>query len=161
MMDTVKNFLLGGRLAEPEDIEALLDLADLVRAAVGCEKYQEIREIINYCVENGCFEALSWTMEILQEELGKAAECRLEDFDCDMGMAIKHYNDFVQQLGIDLNVLTNEVEAIRDDNGEVQSFFNIFSYKTRFENVFFVSSENFDTKDNDFIRYKLSFKRTV
>ena len=125
-MEKVKDLLHGGRLKDAEDIEALLDLADLMREAVGCEKYPEIREIINYCVENGCFEALSWTMEILQEEFSKAEECRLEDFDCELGMAISHYNDFVQQLGIELNVLTNEVETIRDDNGEVQSFFKIF-----------------------------------
>ena len=43
-------------------------------------------------------------------------------------------------------------------DGEVQSFFNILTYRTSYESVFLITEENFDTKDNDYIRYKLLFR---
>ena len=63
----------------------------------------------------------------------------------------------MRRLQIDLKAIGNDVETIADHNGEVQSFFNILTYNTAYENVFLVTEENFDTKDNDFIRYKLLF----
>ena len=39
-------------------------------------------------------------------------------------------------------------------------FFNILTYRTAYPNIFLVTEENFDTKDNDFIRYKLLFRRS-
>ena len=47
-----------------------------------------------------------------------------------------------------------------DHDGEVQSFFNILTYKTAYPNIFLTTEENFDTKDNDFIRYRLLFKNS-
>ena len=49
------------------------------------------------------------------------------------------------------------METVRDEHGEVISFFNILTYPTAYKNIFFISSENFDTKDNDYVLYKLSF----
>ena len=158
-MSLLDDFIRNSDLSDPDDINSLLDLADLVRRLVSDGDYEQINRAINYTVDNGYLEALSWTMEILQEEFGKGADCALDDFACEMGKAIKNYNDFINQLGIDLHVMKNDVETILDDNGEVQSFFNILIYKTRFDNIYFLSSENFDTKDNDFIQYKFLFKK--
>lgn len=46
-----------------------------------------------------------------------------------------------------------------DEHGEVESFFNNFTYRTRYKNICLLTSENFDTRDNDFIQYKLRFSR--
>ena len=48
-----------------------------------------------------------------------------------------------------------------DTNGEVQSFFNILTYQIAYRSVFLISEENLDTKDSDFIRYKLEFANKV
>ena len=53
--------------------------------------------------------------------------------------------------------MKNYIEKVYDKNGEAEAFFNVMIYKTTFENVFLISSENFDNKDNDYIQYKLSF----
>ena len=158
-MSLFDDFIRNSDLSDPDDINSLLDLADLVRRLVSDGDYEQINRAINYTVDNGYLEALSWTMEILQEELSKGEACTLDDFACEIGKAIKNYNEFINQLGIDLQVMKNDVETILDENGEVQSFFNIFIYKTRFDNIYFLSSENFDTKDNDFIQYKFVFKK--
>ena len=50
-----------------------------------------------------------------------------------------------------------DVEKQLDDHGEVESFFNIFTYETRYPNIHLFSAENFDVKDNDFIQYRLLF----
>ena len=74
-----------------------------------------------------------------------------------MGRRIANYDEFVSNLQVDFNSIKNYIEKIYDKNGEVEAFFNVMVYKTCFENVFLVSSENFDNKDNDYIQYKLSF----
>ena len=56
---------------------------------------------------------------------------------------------------MDLNAFSNEVEPNRDENGEIQSFYNIIRYQTAFPGITLVTSENFDTRDNDFIEYRL------
>ena len=157
LMETVETFLLNSNLADPDDIDSLLNLADLVRQLIRDKEYEKIGRIIKHTVENSFFEAFSWAMEILQEEFAKAEG--LDDFSCELGKSIDNYNEFIQRIGCDLKVLRNEVETVMDDKGEVQSFFNIFCYATKYANIFFVSTENFDTKDNDFIHYKLSFSR--
>jgi hypothetical protein len=100
-------------------------------------------------------------MAILQEEFEKPDGAGMKDFSCDLGRSIPHYNDFTQRLQADFNVIDNDVEKTYDDHGEVQSFFNIFKYKTAYKNIFLVTEENFDLKDNDFIRYRLLFTRAA
>lgn len=48
----------------------------------------------------------------------------------------------------------------RPDKTAEDTVFNIFVYKTGYDHVRLVSSENFDTKDNDYIQYKLLFTRS-
>ena len=43
--------------------------------------------------------------------------------------------------------MKNYIEKVYDKNGEVEAFFNVMIYKTTFENVFLISSENFDNKE--------------
>ena len=52
-----------------------------------------------------------------------------------------------------------EIRKVLDENGEAQAFFNIYTYKTSYDNIFLISSENFDTRDNDYIQYKLAFTK--
>ena len=64
----------------------------------------------------------------------------------------------MKRLQVDLKAVGNDAETIVGRDGEVQSFFNILTYRTAYANILLVTEENFDTKDNDFIRYKLQFK---
>ena len=155
-MENLDKILKEINLDNSEDIDALVECASVVRRLVDEKNYDDINRIIRYTVENGYYEALLWTMGIISEEFQKT-DCRLDSFSCMLGGRINGYDDFVQALQVDFNALKNTVEKVYDNNGEVESFFNIFVYKTGFENICLVSSENFDTKDNDYIHYRLSF----
>ena len=148
-------------LADPDDIDALLELAEITRQAIYTEHYQDIERLIEYTVRSNCFEAFSWIMAALQEKYDKADNCRLKDFTCCIGRTIANYDEFIRRLQVDFKAIDNEVETVVDPNGEVQSFFNILTYKTAYRSVLLISEENFDTKDNDFIRYKLKFTNRV
>ena len=160
MMDILQNFLENNNLHDSDDFDALLDCAAVVRQLVSDSNYDGINTVINYTVEKGYFEAFSWTMGIVQEELVKE-NCVLEEFSCYVGRKIANYDEFVQNLRVDFNSLKNYIQKVYDKNGEVEAFFNVMVYKTCFENIFLVSSENFDNKDNDYIQYKLSFVKDV
>ena len=97
-------------------------------------------------------------MGIMQEVFG-AEGCTLHDFECVLGKSIPDYDEFTARLQVDLTHPQNDTETVCDNNGEVTSFFNILVYETVYPNIRLVSCENFDTKDNDYIQYKLSFTR--
>ncbi len=155
-MNTADTFLQNINLQDPEDIDSLLEYASVVRQLISEKQYSLINRIINYTVQNNYSEAFSWAMGILQEELVKE-DSVLEDFSCPVGSSIANYDEFVSNLQVDFNSLKNYIEKVYDKNGEVEAFFNVMVYKTEYENIFLVSSENFDNKDNDYINYKLSF----
>jgi hypothetical protein len=144
-------------LKDPEDINALLELAEITEQLICAKQYSDLELLIQYAVNNDYYEAFTWIIAALQEELEKKENCRLKDFTCFIGRSIANYNEFIKRLQVDLKAVDNDAETITDQNGEVQSFFNILTYKTAYENVFLITEENFDTKDNDFIRYKLLF----
>ena len=159
-MDMFEAFLQNNDLNDPDDIGSLLELASLTRRLIVGNLYPEINDIINYTVKHEHYEAFSWVIGILQEEFEKE-ECALNDFECSIGKSVPDYDEFVKRLQVRFDTLKNDYETVTDENGEVQSFFNIFTYRTGFRNVFLVSSENFDTKDNDYIQYKLLFARNT
>ena len=156
-MTNFEEFLRTNNLQDPEDIGALLETADLTRQLICDENYSDINQLINYTVENGCFEAFSWILYILQEEFDRGEANKLKDFTCEIFKPIPNYREFTQRLRVDFNVIKSDVETTLDSFGEVDSFFNIFMYKTAFKNIFMITAENFDTKDNDFIQYKILF----
>ena len=156
MMRSLEELVRENNLKDPEDIDALLELADITAGLIRDERYSDIEFLINYTVSNHNYEAFSWVMAALAEEFEKEC-CRLKDFTCFVGKSIENYDEFIKRLQVDLRAIGNDSESIMDRNGEVQSFFNILTYKTAYANVFLITEENFDTKDNDFIRYKLKF----
>ena len=141
---------------DPENLDTLLELASLARQFVTEKAYDDIKALIGGVIQHSYFDALLWIVGILQEEFEKDAH-ELDDFECFIGKSIPNFNDFMQALQIGTQVIKNDVEKVLDDNGEVQSFFNILTYETGYANVHLISSENFDTKDNDYIQYKLAF----
>lgn len=145
--------------SQDPDIDALLDAADLTRQLIQAGDYEGIIRIVIYTVEKDYYECFSWILDLLQEEFEKATDYCLNDFHCDLGKSIRNYDEFANRLQVDFNVENHEVEKVYDEHGEVESFFNIFRYKTRYKNIYLVSSENFDTKDNDYIQYRLLFCR--
>ena len=159
-MEMLEQFMSRNNLRDEEDIDSLLEVADLARELIGGNRYEEICRLIDYTVENSFYEAFSWIMEILQEEFDKQDSCALDDFVCRLGKSIPDYDAFSEKLQVDFRALKNDIETMLDENKEVQSFFNILTYQTKFKNIYLVTLENFDTKDNDFIQYRLSFQRT-
>ena len=151
-----EKFLQNNNLHNSDDIDALLELASLVRELINQKLYSDFNRIINYTIENNYTEAFSWTIAILQEEFEKE-EAELEDFHCLIGGQITHYDELIEILQVDFKSIKNYIEKIYDKHGEPEAFFNVMIYKTCYENIFFVSTENFDNKDNDYIRYKISF----
>lgn len=104
----------------------------------------------------GCFRISESSKE---EEFEKTKEYDLDDFYCGIGRSIANYDEFAGRLQVDLNAQENEVEKVYDEHGEAESFFNKFTYRTGYRNIFLVTAENFDTKDNDYIEYRLLFRR--
>ena len=160
-MKSLEELIRNNILQDPDDIEALLEVAEITRQLVSDGADCEISRLISYTIENSCFEAFSWIMAILQEELEKPEGAGLKSFGCELGQSIPHFNDFSQRLAVDFNAVDNDVEKKYDDHGEDLSFFNIFKYKTAYKNIFLLTEENFDLKDNDFIQYKLIFTKDV
>jgi len=156
-MRTLEELLNKNNLEHPEDIDALLELVEITGQLIGDERYADIERLISYTVSHGYYEAFSWVTAALQEEFERMENCRLKDFTCFIGRSIADYDEFIRRLGVSLKAVDNDAETIIDHDGEVQSFFNILTYKTAFDNILLVTEENFDTKDNDFIRYKLKF----
>lgn len=60
---------------------------------------------------------------------------------------------------MDFSLLKNSVEKVLDNRGEVASIFNILTCETACSAIRLVSAENFDTRDNDYVLYKLTFSR--
>ena len=146
-------------LGDLNEIEALLDLSDLVRGHISNNNIAGICEIITYVTDHGYFEALSWVLELLQEEFDKGDGCHLSDFCCEIGRKINNYDGFINGLQAESKVLSQEVEYDYDETGEVRAFSYISTYRTKYDSIFLLSSEKFDTVDRDYIQYKLSFRR--
>ena len=154
----IEHFLLSSNLKDPEDIDSLLEFASLIRELISGSQSEPIKSLIRYTLENSYYEAFSWCMEILQEAL-EQEPCELRNFECVLGKFIPDYDEFIERLQVDFKVYSNGFETVCDHNGEVESFYNILIYPTKYRNIHLVSSENFDTKDNDYVQYKLSFAR--
>ena len=159
LRELLEEFYRHNRLADPEDIDSLLEVAEITRQLITAERLSDLCLLINYTIREAYFEALSWIMAILQEEACKTENNSFKDFTCCIGKSISHYNEFIECLRVEFNVIKNDVEKTLDPHGEVQSFSNIFTYRTGYPNIFLVTTENFDTKDNDYIEYRLLFTR--
>ncbi len=157
--DPETSFFSAADRQDPEDIDILLAAADRLRQLIESRRYEEICIMIRSAVEEGLDEAFSWIMEILQEDLEKE-DCGLESFSCSLGKAVPHFDRFTDRLQVDPWQMEHEVKNVYDRNGEQRSFYNICTFRTKYPNIRLVSSENFDTKDNDFILYELSFLKS-
>jgi len=155
-MEMSEKFINSNHLYDAEDMDSLIELATLVRTLTDDNQQAEIKRILQYTMAHSYYEAFDWCMGLLQEAL-ENKECALQNFEFVVGKSILNYDAFIEQLQVDFHALDNDVETVYDNNGEVESFFNILRYKTRYKNIFLISLENFDTKDNDYVQYKLSF----
>ena len=115
-MEMLEQFMRRNNLRDEEDIDSLLEVADLTRELIGGNRYEEICRLINYTVENSFYEAFSWIMEILQEEFDKQDSCALDDFVCRLGKSIPDYDAFAERLQVDFRALKNDIETMLDEN---------------------------------------------
>ena len=159
VMDILEKWMQDNHLQDPDDIDTLLEAADLIRQLIQEKNYEGICTIINFTIKNAYFECFSWIMDLLQEEFEKLGDYCLDDFVCDIGKSIANYDEFANRLQVDFNVQSHDVEKVYDEHGEVESFFNNFTYNTKYMNIFLGSSENFYTRDNDYIQYRLLFRK--
>ena len=157
--DMTESWMKKYPLQDPADMNALLETADLTRQLINGRNYAGIDAVIVFTIENGLYECLSWVLSLLQEEFEKQADYVLEDFVCDIGRSIANYDIFAESLQVDFNSQGQGLEKVYDEHGEAESFFNNFTYRTRYKNICLLTSENFDTKDNDYIQYRLQFSR--
>ncbi len=157
-MRSPEELLRDNHLEDPEDVDALLELAEITGEMIRKENYPDLERLIHYTVHSGYHEAFTWMMAALQEEFDREENCVLKDFTCFIGRSVADYDEFITRLQVDLRAVDHDAETILGHDGEVQSFFNILTYRTAYRNIFLVTEENFDTKDNDFIRYKLLFR---
>ncbi len=158
-MDLLEKWMQGYPLQDPDNIDALLDAADVTRQLIHDKDYKGINSAVAFTIDNGLYECFSWIMALLQEEFEKTDGFYLEDFVCDLGRSIANYVEFINRLQVDFNSPVQSLEKVYDEHGEVESFFNNFTYKTRYKNIYLLSSENFDAKDCDYIQYRLGFSR--
>lgn len=145
-------------LKDSNEIDSLLELSKLIRELISQKEYDEINIMINYTLNNCYYEAFSWILLLLQETF-ESSDSTLADFSCKLGNKIDNFDEFLRWLGVKLIATENNVEYAYESSGEVSSVYNIQTYKTKYKNVDLVSIENFDTKDNDFIEYKLFFHK--
>ena len=157
-MDDVLKLLQNNHIYDLEDFDSLLELASLMRNLIDSVQYSAVNDIIIYSIKQEHYEALSWIIGILQEEFEKV-DSHLEDFECCLGHSIPNYDELMQLLQVDMDPVKYEIRKVLDENGEAQAFFNIYTYKTSYDNIFLISSENFDTRDNDYIQYKLAVRK--
>ena len=143
----------GAALDAPEELDTLLEFAEEVREALEENRLADVADLIRYTVMNGYQEAFCWGLGILEEVYGQ--DGTRGELVCQIGRFIPEYNEFISRLQVDLSACENDVLQIRDENGEVQSFFNILRYRTGFAHIELVTSENFDARDNDYIQYML------
>ncbi|MCR4722905.1 MAG: hypothetical protein K5629_03940 [Eubacteriales bacterium] len=158
-MSVLENWLNNNRLSDPDDLDALLETAELTRQLIHDRDYSGLNTVIVYTIGNSLYEAFSWITALLQEEFGKTDGYALDDFECEIGTSIPDYDGLADSLQIDFSKLKNDVENVYDERGEIESFFSNSTYPTGYGNIFFMSSENFDNKDHDYILYKLLFRR--
>lgn len=155
-MKELKDFLSEVDLSNIGDMETLFAISDITRDLIDKHQYDAIGELIKQILEKKNFEALTWVVSIIQESFSKQKEKKnIKDFSIKIGREIENFDEFIKTMNIQQNPYDSSIQKILDKNGEVQSFFNILIYKTQYDNVYLVSAENFDTRDNDFIQYKL------
>ena len=158
-MDFLEKWMRDNQLQDPDNIDALLEAADLTRQLINDRDNEGINKIISYTIDHDYYECFSWIMDLMQEEFEKTKEYDLDDFCCDIGRSIANYDEFASRLKVDFNVQDHDVEKVYDEHGEAEAFFNKSIYTTGYKNIYLVTSENFDTKDNDYIEYRLLFRR--
>ena len=157
-MEMIEHFFNNNNLHDEEDIDSLIELAAIVRTLINDNQQKKINRILQYTIEHGFYEAFVWCMGLLQESL-ENEECALQNFEFIIGKSIPDYDEFIERLQVDFHALDNGIETVCDNHGEVESFFNILVYKTGYKNIYLISAENFDTKDNDYVQYKLLFAK--
>ena len=64
-MDNLENWIQNNHSNDPDDIDALLDTADLVRQLICDNNYAGVNKVISYTIENSLYEAFSWVMALL------------------------------------------------------------------------------------------------
>ena len=65
-MRAMDDFYRNNRLSNPDDIDALLEVAEITRHLLFKELYSDICQLICYTVQNGYYEAFSWMMAVFQ-----------------------------------------------------------------------------------------------
>lgn len=155
-MQKVSEFLKNKDFSNPDDIDAFLELADYVRELMDEGKYDELGELVKQILEGKYFEAFVWISSILQEKRDNDKN-GVKDFTCDLGKSIDDYDAFTTALEIGSEPYATGIKTITDKEGEIKSFYNIAILKTGHPGTYLCTMENFDTRDNDFILYKLLF----
>ena len=157
VMDLLNTLNDTGLTVPEEDMDFMLEVAGTAREFLQKEDTGGICSLVSALVKRGLYESFTWVMEIIREEYSKDESRKMADMTCELGASIPDYDGFITALKADMRVLKNDVRTVPDENGEPQAFFNELTYRTGYPNIFLVTTESFDTRDNDYIRYSLLF----
>ena len=115
-MDLLEKWMQENQLQDPDNIDALLEAADLTRQLINDRDYEGINKIISYTIDHDYYECFSWIMDLMQEEFEKTKEYELDDFFCDIGRSIADYDEFAGRLKVDFNAQDHDVEKVYDEH---------------------------------------------
>ena len=68
-MGIPESFFQNNRLADPDDMDALLELAEMTRGLIAEGDSASLERLVGYAAEKGLCEAFTWIMGLVQEEL--------------------------------------------------------------------------------------------
>ena len=131
-MRSLEELLKKNNLKDPENIEGLLELAEITELLISEKRYADLELLICYTIRNDCYEAFTWVMAAIQQEFDRKESCRLTDFNCFLGKSIADYDELISHLQVDLKAIDSDVRTVIGNDGEVQSFFNILIYRTAY-----------------------------
>ena len=117
-MDLLEKWIQDNQLQDPDNIDALLEAADLTRQLVQDRNYEGISKMISYTIDHDYYECFTWILDLLQEEFEKTREFDLEDFSCGIGRSIANYDEFAGRLQVDHNAQDHEVERYMMNMGK-------------------------------------------
>ena len=99
-------------LEEPEELDTLLEFADLVRETLQRGQVQELSELIRYTIRHSHYEAFYWALGILEEVFG--SDDSIPELRIGLGRSIPDYREFISRLQVDFNAVGNDVLTRRD-----------------------------------------------
>jgi len=144
---------------DPDNLDVLFELTDLLDKIFQQMDFQALEKLSIGIISVQNRSAFEWLINIIEEKFSNLNEKR--NISLRLGKQINGYDTFIEMIGIEKDTEPIEIEIISIPGLHIESFFNINAYKTKFNDMFLVTAENFDSFDVDFIQYRLVFTEDI